>query len=446
MREGIIATITSRGLILQFVLLLFLCFSQCQCGNLGDTKAMAPYIAPSGNPEPFLPVLGPSPMISLTNGSIPELSGLCTLKFSGVESLLNITATDCWASFAPYLANVVCCPQLSSSLVTLIGQSSKYSGMLALNLTHSKHCLSDVEKILTSRGANSKLQKICSIQPRNLTEASCPVFSIDAFESIVESSRLLSACRKIDNVNECCEQVCQNSITYAAQKIALIGMSVSSGSQDSLEKLTRIEDCKNIVLRWLASKLDPPSANEVLRGLSNCKVNKACPLVFPNMKNVVKECAHEIRNKTSCCEAMGSYVSKLQEQSFITNVQALHCATSLGTELQKANVSNNVYNLCHVNIKDFSLQVGSQESGCLLPSLPSDVTYDTTSGVGFICDLNDNIAAPWPSSSSKPVSFCNRTMKIPAIPKATSAQKGFYIKDLKLALIFSSLAVIKMLL
>lgn len=328
------------------------------------------------------------------------LSGLCTLNFSAVESLLSLTATDCWASFAPYLANVVCCPQFSACLVTLVGQFSKYSGMLALNLSHSKHCLSDVEKILTSRGANPRLQKICSIQPANLTEASCPVVTIDAFESIVESSRLLSACQKIDNVNECCDQVCQNAISYAAQKIALNGMSVSSGSHDSPKHLTRVEDCKNIVLQWLASKLDPPSANSVLRGLSNCKINKgehelktkrkmkitctslrstkeclfiykpclvlnifdlviccsACPLVFPNITNVVKECAHVIRNQTACCEAMESYISKLQEQSFITNVQALHCVASLGTELQKANVSDNVYNLCHINIKDFSLQ------------------------------------------------------------------------------------------
>ena len=108
-----------------------------------------------------------------------------------METLFSITATDCWTSFAPYLASVVCCPQFDATLVTLVGQSSKYSGMLALNLSHSRHCLSDVEKILTSRGANVRLQKICSILPTNLTEASCPVISIDAFESIVDSSRLL---------------------------------------------------------------------------------------------------------------------------------------------------------------------------------------------------------------------------------------------------------------
>ncbi|XP_062106115.1 uncharacterized GPI-anchored protein At1g61900-like isoform X2 [Humulus lupulus] len=448
MREGVL----SWGLVLQFTLQLFLCFSKCHGGSLGEISAlMAPHISPipSENPEPFLPVLGPSPMMPLTplaNGNVPVLSGLCKLNFSAVDTLLTITATDCWTSFAPYLANVVCCPQFDATLVTLIGQSSKDSGMLALNLTHSKQCLSDVEKILTSRGANVRLQKICSIRAANLTEASCPVISTDSFESIVDSSRLLLACRKIDHVNECCEQVCQNAISDAAQKIALNGMSSLSGGSVSGEQLSQIDDCKNIVLRWLASKLDPPSANSVLRGLANCKINKACPLVLPNITHVVQECGEVIRNQTTCCKAMEIYVSKLQEQSFITNVQALNCAAFLGMKLQKANVSKNIYNLCHINIKDFSLQVGSQEYGCLLPSLPSDATYDRTTGVSFICDLNDNIAAPWPSPSSEYVSTCNKTTKLPAVPKATSAQKGLHNQKWKVPLFITIMSVIKMLL
>ncbi|KAM6572664.1 hypothetical protein CsatA_016744 [Cannabis sativa] len=449
MREGVVL---SSGLVLQFTLLLFFCFSKCQGGSLGEIKAfMAPHIspAPSENPQPFLPVLGPSPMMPLTplaNGNAPPLSGLCKLNFSAVDTLLSITATDCWTSFAPYLANVVCCPQFDATLVNLIGQSSKDTGMLALNLTHSKHCLSDVQKILTSRGANVKLQKICSIRAVNLTEASCPVISTDSFESIVDSSRLLLACRKIDHVSECCEQVCQNAISDAAQKIALNGMSSLSEAAISTAQLSQIDDCKNIVLRWLASKLDPPSANTVLRGLTNCKINKACPLVFPNITHVVEECGEVIRNQTACCKAMGIYVSKLQQQSFITNVQALNCAAFLGMKLQKANVSKNIYNLCHINIKAFSLQVGSQEYGCLLPSLPSDATYDKTTGVSFVCDLNDNIAAPWPSLSSKYVSFCNRTTKLPAVPKATSAQKGVYNQKWKVPFSITIMSVIQMLL
>ncbi|CAI0445407.1 unnamed protein product, partial [Linum tenue] len=72
------------------------------------------------------------------------------------------------------------------------------------------------------------------------------------------------------------------------------------------------------VLRWLASKMDSSRAKEVLRGLTNCKVNKVCPLVFPDMKHVTKECSNTMRNQTECRQAMESYVSHLQKQSLIT--------------------------------------------------------------------------------------------------------------------------------
>jgi hypothetical protein len=47
-----------------------------------------------------------------------------------------------------------CCFQFDATVVIIIGQSSKYSKRLALNKTHAKHCLSDVEKILESQGPN----------------------------------------------------------------------------------------------------------------------------------------------------------------------------------------------------------------------------------------------------------------------------------------------------
>jgi hypothetical protein len=53
---------------------------------------------------------------------------------------------------------------------------------------------------------------------------------------------------------------------------------------------------------------------------------------------------------------MDSYVSHLQKQSFITNLQALDCASNLGMKLQNMNVTANVYALCGVTLKDFSLQ------------------------------------------------------------------------------------------
>ncbi|KAH1128279.1 hypothetical protein GLYMA_06G305300v4 [Glycine max] len=203
--------------------------------------------------------------------------------------------------------------------------------------------------------------------------------------------------------------------------------SLSDGNHSLPGPTARINDCKNIVLRWLASKLDPSTANSVFRGLSNCnlkEVNSVCPLVFPNVTSVVKECGNLINNQTACCKAIKSYVSYLQEQSFLTNLQALKCATSLGKKLQEANVSKNVYYLCRISLKDFSLQVGLQESGCLLTSLPSNAVFDGTSGIGFICDLNDNIVAPWPTTSYSLPSSCNRTTKLPSLPTATSSQNG----------------------
>ncbi|KAL4620146.1 hypothetical protein ACB092_06G132600 [Castanea dentata] len=367
------------------------------------STALAPDISPSGDTQPFIPLLAPSPLTPFTNNTLPVLSA--------AESVISITATDCWASFAPYLANVVCCPQFDAT-------PSDYYRTVQ---THSKHCLSDVEKILVSQGANDNLQSICSFHPENLTKASCPVTDVDEFERIVDSSGLLAACGRIDPVNECCNQVCQNAILDAARKIAFNGMSNMDGASISPDLSRRIDDCTNLVLRFLASRLDPSSANSVLRGLSNCNVNKVCftiwfslSTVFPNMTDVVKECGSIISNQTSCCKSMESYVSQLQQQSFLTNLQALNCAASLGMRLQKANISYDVYNLCHINLKDFSLQ----EYGCLLPNSPSDAAYDKTSGISFICDLNDNIAAPWPSKSYRPTAIKHKmTCAMRAIPR-----------------------------
>ncbi|KAK3014235.1 LOW QUALITY PROTEIN: hypothetical protein RJ639_008168, partial [Escallonia herrerae] len=338
-----------------------------------------------------------------------DLSGLCPLKFSAAETLLSTTATDCWASLAPYLANVVCCPQFHATLVILIGQSSINSRKLALNVTQAEHCLSDIEQILERQGANENLHNICSISPSNLTKSSCPVDDVSEFERILDTSILFAACKKIDAVDECCNQVCQNAISDAATKIAL-----KSNSEALVlpEHLSMISDCKNIILRWLASKVERSSANTVLRGLSSCNVNKVCPLDFPNMSNISKECGNMTSNQIACCGAMDNR-AELHNQ--LAGLE-LRCIAWQ----ENSNVSGNVYSLCHINLKDFSLQ----DSGCLLPSLPSDVTYDNSSGIGFVCDLNDNVAAPWPYTPFVPASSCNQTTKLPALPKATSAQSG----------------------
>ncbi|XXG82791.1 hypothetical protein AAC387_Pa10g0681 [Persea americana] len=420
---------------------------QYQQGSLlVEEKAdiLLPDTSPTKAPQPFIPLLAPSPLTPYTNNTMPRLSGLCTLKFSAADSMISTTAVDCLASFAPFLANVICCPQLQATLVILIGQSSKDSGTLALDMAQAMHCLSDVQEILTSQGANETLQTICSVYPSNLTEASCPVKDVNDFESIVDSTTLLAACEKVDPVNECCTQICQNAISEAARKIASRdGLSGINDAHILPGYSARLDDCKSIVLRWLASRIDPLPAKQVLRRISNCNLNKFCPLIFPDTQHVAKRCGNGINNKTACCSAMAKYISHLQKQSFITNLQALDCAALLGRQLQKMNISANLYDLCHISLKDFSLQ----ESGCLLPSLPSDITLDQYTGIGFICDLNDNIAAPWPSTSQlASVSSCNKTVKMPALPAATTSgndQNENYVMLPAMVACFMIVAILK---
>ncbi|XP_044496692.1 uncharacterized GPI-anchored protein At1g61900-like isoform X1 [Mangifera indica] len=456
MSEGVSLKLR-HNMVLLLVFLLLLCFHESCCSQLYNIKdsvlinkqgdALLPEISPTVSPQPYLPLLAPSPLAPFTNNTVPKLSGHCTLNFTAAESLMTMTAIDCWAFFAPVLAHVMCCPQLDATVVILIGQSSKETDVLALNETLAEHCLSDIEQLLVAQGASDNLQQICSIHSSNLTEASCPVKGVDEFESAVDSSKLLAACEKIDPVKECCEEVCQNAISDAATRIALKASDpLNMGGPNVLpQHSTRINDCKTVVLRWLASKLGQTRAKEVLRRLSNCNVNKVCPLAFPNTKHVAKSCRNDISNQTACCTAMESYVSHLQKQSLITNLQALDCATQLGMKLQKSNITTDVYKLCHLSLKDFTLQAAEgQEAGCLLPSLPSDATFDK-SGISFICDLNDNIPAPWPSSSQLPSPSCNKTVRIPALPAAASAQSGLYNEDLKFYQLLASLLILLML-
>uniref|UniRef100_A0A7N0ZW25 SPARK domain-containing protein n=1 Tax=Kalanchoe fedtschenkoi TaxID=63787 RepID=A0A7N0ZW25_KALFE len=425
-----------RGRVLLLVLLLCIRESLASLPNNvkelaitgREADVMLPELSPSGAPQPFIPLLAPSPLSPFINNTA-QLSGLCVLNFTAAQSVMGMTSIDCWSPFASVLANVICCPQLEATIAILIGQSSKETNALALNSTTAKHCLSDIQQALVEQGANNTLNQICSIRPSNLTEGSCPVKDVDQFESIVATSELLTACDKIDPVKECCEQTCQSAISEAANKIAqrAYDLSMVDDSRVKSAHSNRVDDCKNIVLRWLASKLEPKHAKEVLRGLTNCKLNKVCPLVFPDIRHVVRSCGNGMSNLTTCCGGMDSYVSHLQKQSLITNLQALDCASSLGRKFQRANITQNVFDSCHLSLKDFSLQVGNQEKGCLLPSLPSDVIFDP-SGVTFQCDLNDNIPALWPTSNQLPASSsCNKTVRIPALPAAASAKTG--VKD-----------------
>lgn len=170
----------------------------------------------------------------------------------------------------------MCCPQVDSSLAILIGQSSIHTRKLALNDTEARHCVSDFQQIMDSKGASESLLEICSVHPSNLTKLSCPVTDVNEIEEKIDSSALLVACEIIDPANECCNQVCQNAISDAAEELAVTNHTRTGLGSTSVvsEQASLVNYCKDIVLRWLASKLDPASANRVLRVLTSCKINK----------------------------------------------------------------------------------------------------------------------------------------------------------------------------
>ncbi|KAF7146326.1 hypothetical protein RHSIM_Rhsim04G0053500 [Rhododendron simsii] len=151
-------------------------------------------------------------------------------------------------------------------------------------------CKYSGELALSRTRAEYCLSDIEQILQSILSEASCPVTHADEIDNLVDSSNLLASCGNSDAVNERCNHICQNSVSEAARKISV---------KDYLKML-------NVISHWCAA----------------------------------------------CCNVM-SYVSHLQEQSLIANLQALNCIALLGIRLQKANVCHNVYDLCQVNLKDF---------------------------------------------------------------------------------------------
>ncbi|RQO92963.1 hypothetical protein POPTR_007G133733v4 [Populus trichocarpa] len=159
-----------------------------------------------------------------------------------------------------------------------------------------------------------------------------------------------------------------------------------------------LSDCKGVVYSYLSRKLSADAANAAFRTVSACKVNKVCPLNFTRPLEVIKACRNVAAPSPSCCSSLNTYMAGIQNQMLITNKQAIICATVLGSKLRQ---------------------------GCLLRSLPPDVILDNSTGFSFTCDLNDNIAAPWPSSSSiSTLSLCAPEMSLPALPTSQIKNPG----------------------
>uniref|UniRef100_A0A7I4AG73 SPARK domain-containing protein n=1 Tax=Physcomitrium patens TaxID=3218 RepID=A0A7I4AG73_PHYPA len=407
--------------------------------------ASPPVQASSG----IFPFMAPPPLEIpvITNPSTPELSGFCPFDFSTLEGTLIRTAGDCPAPLALYVGSVICCPQLESLFQVSLGQYSLDSGNLGLNVTEAEYCFSDTQNLMASLGANTSLGDLCAAQPANLTSGLCPVTKVSQLEEMINTTKLLDACHSVDPLKECTEEpTCQSQVMDVATQMAgqlvgdpgqLNGSAVPPGEQQV------VVDCKNMVLAWLASKLGPDAANTMLRNLISCRVNKECPLEFRDPMPVAKACGcSSTPSIATCCRAIDGYLLEVQQQMLITNLQALRCVTFLASMLQNMSVFADIYSLCGIDLKDFSLQ------GCLLSSLPSDIMSNVT-GIDFTCDLNDNIAAPWVQTlkTDAAYSVCGRPpVALPAIPESSTAswsidfrRRNFLIMALCVVFIISKL-------
>ncbi|XP_038989608.1 uncharacterized GPI-anchored protein At1g61900-like isoform X1 [Phoenix dactylifera] len=394
--------------------------------GLFDPIEISPAVIPR-NPYPVEPL---SPMYpSFPSTYEPVLTGKCPVNFSSISDIVDKTASDCSAPLAALVGKVICCPQVNSLMHIFQATYSSESDTLVLHQAAANDCFSDVMSILASRGANNTIPTLCSVKPSNLTGGSCPVKDITSFEKTVNTSKLLDACSTVDPLKECCRPVCQPAIMEAALRISLGGASMLeiSNLPGGGTAVNVVNDCKGVVYAWLSRKLSPEAANTAFRILSGCKVNKVCPLTFEEPSSVIKACHDAASPSPSCCASLNTYIAAIQKQMLITNRQAINCATLFGSMLQKGGVMTNVYELCDVDLKDFSLQAYGQQ-GCLLRSLPADIVLDNVTGVSFTCDLSDNIAAPWPSSSSlSSLSLCAPEMSLPALPiPQTSRSSGSY--------------------
>ncbi|KAL5998011.1 hypothetical protein ACLOJK_008945 [Asimina triloba] len=368
--------------------------------ELFDPIDISPILFPPlPSPGEVLPPMYPSFPVTYD----PILTGKCPVNFSAISDILEKTASDCYAPLASLVGTVICCPQVTSLLHIFQGNRYNDSYALVLQQAVADDCFLDIMSILASKGANNTIPMLCSVNSSVLTGGSCPVKDVIMFEKIVNTSKLLDACGTVDPLKECCRPSCESAIADAAFHILLSESSVAETANVAgiPTEVNALSDCKAIVYAWLSRKLPADAANTAFRILSSCTVNKVCPLKFEEPSAVIKACKDTASPNPSCCGSLTSYIVDIQKQMLITNRQAINCATLFGSMLRKGGVMMNVYELCDVDLKDFSIQ------GCLLRSFPADVVLDNSSGVSFTCDLIDNIAAPWPLTSSlSSLSFC----------------------------------------
>ena len=81
-----------------------------------------------------------------------------------------------------------------------------------------------------------------------------------------------------------------------------------------------------------------------------------CPLKFNQPSEVIKACCNVATPSPSCCSSLNTNIAGIQKHMLMTNKQAIICATIFGSILRKGGVMTNVYELCDVDLKDFSIQ------------------------------------------------------------------------------------------
>lgn len=81
-----------------------------------------------------------------------------------------------------------------------------------------------------------------------------------------------------------------------------------------------------------------------------------CPLTFKEPSDVIAVCKNVAAPSPTCCSSLNTYIAETQQKILITNKQAIICATQFGSMLRVGGVMTNVYELCDVDLKDFSIQ------------------------------------------------------------------------------------------
>ncbi|KAJ6289706.1 hypothetical protein OIU78_025599 [Salix suchowensis] len=288
----------------------------------------------------------------------PNLTGKCPVNFTAMSNVIDRTASDCSQPLAALVGNVICCPQLGSLLHIFQGYFSGNSDKLVLQNAVADDCFSDIISILASRGANITIPTLCSVKSLNLTGGLCPVKDVVNFEKIVNTSKLLEACSTVDPLKECCRPICQSAIMEAALEISGTQLTIND-YKDSVTVPNHndpLSDCKGVVFSYISRKLSADAASSAFRIVSACKVNKVCPLNFTQPLEVIKACRNVAAPNPSCCSSLNTYIAGIQNQMLITNKQAIICATVLGSKLRQGGVMTNVYELCDIDLKDFSIQ------------------------------------------------------------------------------------------